>query len=313
LNGNVVLEKTLYADKTDFFRDGIITTDASENTKNTVFVGDTLSYGLNGNVYLVSISEAGTINYQINYGDIGRDSGISIINIDENSFAISGNLFVNKKLSDIFVSKYLNDGTRIWTNNFGGNDVEIAVDIKNTQDQGFMVFGATRSFGAGGFDIYVLKLDYYGNMKWSNVYGDPNDNIPIGVVKEGRKYYVLYENSSNPKTYGILEVDEINGFGDSFETQLEGEPKFLGFTTIENRYLAYGYTIKSNKKAGVVYEINIKEKTFEKVYSYELENGFEIVSLIKPENQDNIYIFGNTVSNGKQNIALKVIPWETLF
>ena len=302
--GNILNEKSLYAKNTDFFRDAIITKDSTDNSKNIIYVGDTLSYGLNGNAYIVSISEDGSVNYQIDYGDIGRDSGISITNIDENSYVVTGNLFINKKLSDIFVSKYLNDGTRIWTNNFGGNDVEIALDIKNSQDQGFVVFGATRSFGAGGFDIYVLKIDYYGNMKWSNVYGDSNDNIPVGVIKDGRKYYVLFETTSTPMSYGILEVDELNGFGDSFEFTIEGSNKFLGFTTIDGRYLAYGYSIENGKKVGIIYEVNFEEEKFEKLNTYTLDSDFEIISISKPENQNPIYIFGNTTINGVNNIAL---------
>jgi hypothetical protein len=302
--GNILNETSLYAQNTDFFRDAILTKDSTDNTKNIIYVGDTLSYGLNGNAYIVSLTEDGSVNYQIDYGDIGRDSGISITNIDENSYAVTGNLFINKKLSDIFVSKYLNDGTRIWTNNFGGNDVEIALDIKNSQDQGFMVFGATRSFGAGGFDVYVLKIDYYGNMKWSNVYGDSNDNIPVGVIKEGRKYYVLFETSSTPMSYGILEVDELNGFGDSFEFSLDGSNKFLGFTTIDEKYLAYGYSIENGKKVGIIYEINFEEEKVEKINTYTLDSDFEIISISKPENQNSIYIFGNTTINGINNIVL---------
>lgn len=302
--GNILNETSLYAQNTDFFRDAILTKDSTDNTKNIIYVGDTLSYGLNGNAYIVSLTEDGSVNYQIDYGDIGRDSGISITNIDENSYAVTGNLFINKKLSDIFVSKYLNDGTRIWTNNFGGNDVEIALDIKNSQDQGFMVFGASRSFGAGGFDIYVLKIDYYGNMKWSNVYGDSNDNIPVGVIKDGRKYYVLFETTSTPMSYGILEVDELNGFGDSFEFPLEGSHKFLGFTIIDGKYLAYGYSIENGKKAGIIYEVNFEEEKFEKLNTYTLDYDFEIISISKPENQNSIYIFGNTTINGINNIAL---------
>ncbi|PNR87058.1 hypothetical protein X925_10560 [Petrotoga sp. 9T1HF07.CasAA.8.2] len=302
--GNILNEKSLYAKNTDFFRDAILTESSTDNSKDIIYIGDTLSYGLNGNVYIVSISEDGSVNYQIDYGDIGRDSGISITNIDEDSYAVTGNLFINKKLSDIFVSKYLNDGTRIWTNNFGGNDVEIALDIKNSQDQGFMVFGATRSFGAGGFDVYVLKLDYYGNMKWSNVYGDSNDNIPVGVIKEGRKYYVLFETHSQPMSYGILEVDELNGFGDSFEFSLEGSNKFLGFTKIDEKYLAYGYSIENGKKVGIIYEINFEEETFEKINTYILDSDFEIISISKPENQNSIYIFGNTTINGINNIVM---------
>ncbi len=113
-----------------------------------------------------------------------------------------------------------------------------------------MVFGgATRSFGAGGFDVYALKIDFYGNMKWSNVFGDSNDNVAIGVVQEGRQYYVLYETTSDPLIFGFLEVDELNGFGDSFEYTVEEMEKLLGFTKLEDKYIAYGYRVQDNKKS----------------------------------------------------------------
>jgi len=304
--GEIVWETALHGDKTDFFRDAIVTTEETESktNKNIIAVGDTLTYGLNGNVYIASISDDGTVNYKFDYGDIGRDSGVKILKIDDESYAVAGNLFINKRLTDIFVSKYLNDGTRIWTKNFGGNDVEIAVDIKNTQDQGFMVFGATRSFGAGGFDVYALKVDFYGNMKWSNVFGDNYDNVPIGVVQESSKYYVVYETTSNPLKFGFLEVDELNGFGDSFEYTVEGMEKLLGVTKIDDKYLAYGYRLQNNKKVGIIYEISQRYRTFKEIKNYEFETDFEIRSVIHPENSDYIYIFGNTINDEKQNIMM---------
>lgn len=303
--GEIVWETTLPGDKTDFFRDAIvITEDATTMAKSIVCVGDTLSYGLNGNVFIASISDEGTVNYQFDYGDIGRDSGIKVLKIDGESYAVAGNLFINKRLTDVFVTKYLNDGTRIWTKNFGGNDSEITVDIKNTQDQGFMVFGATRSFGAGGFDVYALKIDFYGNMKWSNVFGDSNDNVAIGVVQEGRQYYVLYETTSNPLIFGFLEVDELNGFGDSFEYTVEEMEKLLGFTKIEDKYIAYGYRVQDNKKVGIIYEISKKNRIFKEIKKYEFESDFEIRSVVKPENSDYLYVFGNTINGDKQNIVM---------
>ncbi|POZ89651.1 hypothetical protein AA81_12950, partial [Petrotoga halophila DSM 16923] len=70
--GNILNETSLYAQNTDFFRDAILTKDSTDNTKNIIYVGDTLSYGLNGNAYIVSLTEDSSVNYQIDYGDIGR-------------------------------------------------------------------------------------------------------------------------------------------------------------------------------------------------------------------------------------------------
>ncbi|PNR94743.1 Ig-like domain-containing protein [Petrotoga sp. 9PWA.NaAc.5.4] len=311
--GNIILEKSLQGQDTDFFRDAIITNDASSLQTNIIAVGDTLSYGLNGNAYIVSLTDDGSINYQINYGDIGRDNGIKILQIDEESFAIAGNIFINKKLSDIFVSKYLIDGTRIWTYNFGGNDVEIAIDIKNTQDQGFIVVGATRSFGAGGFDVYILKLDYYGNMKWQYVHGDSYDNIPVGSIQKGKVHYIVYETSSNPRKLGVLEVDELNGFKSSFEYTVNEAGKLLGVSQIEDKYFAYGYKVENNKKIGVIYEINLKDQSFNEVNTYKFDSNFEIMGLIKPDNQDYFYIFGNIENNKRQNICFIKVHEDNFF
>ncbi len=121
--------------------------------KSIVCVGDTLSYGLNGNVFIASISDEGTVNYQFDYGgDIGRDSGIKVLKIDDESYAVAGNLFINKRLTDVFVTKYLNDGTRIWTKNFGGNDSEITVDIKKYSRPGiYGIWGGNKVFWSRWF------------------------------------------------------------------------------------------------------------------------------------------------------------------
>ena len=141
-------------------------------------------------------------------------------------------------------------------------------------------------------------------MKWSNVFGDSNDNVAIGVVQEGRQYYVLYETTSNPLIFGFLEVDELNGFGDSFEYTVEEMEKLLGFTKIEDKYIAYGYRVQDKKKVGIIYEISKKNRIFKEIKKYEFESDFEIRSVVKPENSDYLYVFGNTINGDKQNIVM---------
>jgi hypothetical protein len=285
-------------DGTDFFKDIIITKDASENA-NLVAIGDTSSKGLNGDAYIVSITSDGTINYEINYGDFGRDSGISISNIDDENYVVSGNFFTNNRLTDIFVSKYTKDGARIWTNNFGGKNLEIANSVVNNSNQGFIVVGYTRSFGYGKFDIYAINIDYYGKEKWSNVYGDENDDIPVGTIKLGKKYYIIYENEGEEIYHSIVELDENKGFGNSFKQKSEYKEKLLGTKVINDEIYTYGYREKNNKKLGIVYKINIEQKKFEEFLEIELDGDYQIIGL---DIQDEyIYTYGNIMTKRNTN------------
>jgi hypothetical protein len=52
-----------------------------------------------------------------------------------------------------------------WQKTYGGEDHEEANSIQSTGDGGFIVAGETESFGAGEWDVYLLKLDSEGNTK----------------------------------------------------------------------------------------------------------------------------------------------------
>lgn len=54
---------------------------------------------------------------------------------------------------------------------FGGNRNDGANDIQATSDGGFVVAGYTRSFGYGGTDFWIMKLDPDGNQIWEKFYG----------------------------------------------------------------------------------------------------------------------------------------------
>jgi hypothetical protein len=53
-----------------------------------------------------------------------------------------------------------------WTKTIGGGGDE-ANSIIQSSDGGYVVAGRTSSFGAGGYDFYVVKLDVNGNVCFS--------------------------------------------------------------------------------------------------------------------------------------------------
>jgi Putative Ig domain len=108
-------------------------------------------------------TEAGTSN-------IAR----SIEPTDDGGFIVGGISYtsINDETTyDIFLMKLDSSGGVQWKKTYGGNNKDYAYSIIKTSDAGFLVVGTTRSFGAGGDDVWLLKVDSTGNIQWQNTYG----------------------------------------------------------------------------------------------------------------------------------------------
>jgi hypothetical protein len=66
---------------------------------------------------------------------------------------------------DLWVVKLGADQSKVWEKTFGGMNDEQAWEIAPTSDGGFIVAGETGSYGEGGFDAWVLKLDSNGKCE----------------------------------------------------------------------------------------------------------------------------------------------------
>ncbi len=107
-------------------------------------------------------------------------------------------------------------GRGIWEKSFGGvlSDVAKSVII-NPADSGFILTGFTNSFGNGGFDIYVVRTDKNGNMKWQTSYGGLDWDFATDLVQSSDGNIVVCGNTFN-SSYGkkdalVMKFDIITG------------------------------------------------------------------------------------------------------
>ncbi|MFB6305968.1 MAG: LamG-like jellyroll fold domain-containing protein, partial [Flavobacteriales bacterium] len=63
---------------------------------------------------------------------------------------------------DMYLIKADSNGDTIWTKTYGGANYEYGRDAIELKNGGFLVVGRTKSFGAGGNDIYLAKIDSNG-------------------------------------------------------------------------------------------------------------------------------------------------------
>lgn len=74
---------------------------------------------------------------------------------------------------------------------YGGNVDDYGSTIISTSDGGYLLVGYTNSFGSGGFDGYVVKLDGTGAVQWAKAYGGALDDEFSQVRPTSDGGYVL--------------------------------------------------------------------------------------------------------------------------
>jgi len=73
--------------------------------------------------------------------------------------------------ADARVLKLDASGQVEWDRRYGGDEGDYARKVRPLADGGYVVGGATASFGAGDDDLWVLRLDAAGDVVWQFAYG----------------------------------------------------------------------------------------------------------------------------------------------
>jgi hypothetical protein len=66
---------------------------------------------------------------------------------------------------------------------YGGSGDDRGWSVKQTSDGGFILAGFTTSYGAGLYDIYLIRTDARGDTIWTRTYGDFGSDYAYSVVQ----------------------------------------------------------------------------------------------------------------------------------
>jgi predicted secreted protein len=150
-----------------------------------IVAASTDSFGAGGlDVWVLKLDASGNVTWQKTYGGAGIDGANAIQQTTDGGYIVAGlTRSFGAGLDDVWVLKLDALGAVTWQKTYGGTADDVAYSIQQTTDGGYIVAGRTSSSGAGGMDVWVLKLDALGAVTWQKAYGGAGNDV-AGSIKQ---------------------------------------------------------------------------------------------------------------------------------
>jgi hypothetical protein len=133
---------------------------------------------------IIKLDSAGNTKWNKTIGGAGSKLPYAMVQTKDGGYAVTGAIdssTINNE--DVFVVKIDTGGNLQWAKTFGGASKDIGAAIIQTNGGGYAVTGATKSSGAGSFDVYVITLDATGKTIWTKTIGGEGDDEGESIVQ----------------------------------------------------------------------------------------------------------------------------------
>jgi len=115
----------------------------------------------------------------------------------------------------------LEPGDTLWTRTHGGSSYDRGRSVQQTTDGGYIIAGHTYSFGAGYWDVYLLKTDSSGDTLWTRTYGGRLDDYGKSVQQTSDGGYIIAGETYSGAAHDVYLV-KTDSRGDTLWTRTYG-------------------------------------------------------------------------------------------
>ncbi len=167
------------------------------------------------------------------HGGTNTDYGRDLKQTTDGGYIVAGTTYSFGTFNgDMCLFKTNANGYLTWSYTFGGFDFEKGYRVVQANDGGYVVAGTTTSFGAGGLDACLVKVDSSGSYLWHATYGTADEDTALGLAKTSDGGYILTGTTINSQN-GTLDIylvkTDANGAEDwSRNIDYDGEEEGVG-------------------------------------------------------------------------------------
>ena len=127
--------------------------------------------------------EAPNVVWDRTYGAGESEWASSVVALADGGLAVAGGTKSKGAGNwDMWVLRLDGSGNAVWERTFGGGEDDGADSVVALADGGLAVAGFTASKGAGGGDMWVLRLNGSGNEVWDRTFGGGDLDLATSVV-----------------------------------------------------------------------------------------------------------------------------------
>lgn len=146
--------------------------------------GDSSSFDSSLDYWVLKLSAAGTILWQRRFGGAGDETAHAIEATSDGGCLVAGVAQgPGGGDQDGWIMKLDASGSPIWQKTLGGAGDDLVEDVLVTADGGYLLVGSTDSWGAGFFDLWIIKLGSTGGLVWQKTLGGPSDEAAHAVAQ----------------------------------------------------------------------------------------------------------------------------------
>jgi len=202
--------------------------------KGFILVGTVYTSGPNTlDLILIKTNSLGNVVWTKVFEGGGNEYGHHVDQTFDGGFIVIGSKWTITPpiQSDIWLLKMDPNGDTLWTKTFGRTGDDRGGDVRQTSDSGYVLVGQTDSYGAGSYDLWLIKTDQAGDTLWTKLFGGSNSDTPGGIQQTmdggyiiagvtfsfgiGGDLWLIKTNSSGVATHTKTYGGSSNDFGNS--------------------------------------------------------------------------------------------------
>jgi S-layer homology domain len=186
-----------------------------ENADGTFIIAATaISFG-NGSqdIWVIKLNATGNILWQKIYQTTSNEVAVSIAQDATGGYLIGGAVF-SSGVPHALLVKIDGLGAVQWQKTYGGTGADYISSVKRFGND-YIICGYTASWGHGGYDFWMFRVNATGTVVWQKTYGGALNDMAIDFEPAGSTGYLVVGSTESFATNGSdFWIIKINTIGD---------------------------------------------------------------------------------------------------